>query len=239
MADPKLVIIIGVGSGLGGAISRRFAAAGHPVAMAARSSIDTDKIAADIQASGGRALAFAIDAEDGTAVASVFDRAETKYGSVGVAIFNVSGRVQKSFLDISAAEMEQTWRSGFLTAFHTGSEAARRMVPRGEGKIFFTGAPASRRGMPNNAPYAAAKFGVRAMAQSMAREFSPQGIHVAHFTLGGGVGNENRTKRDPELASRDGLMSIEALAETYYQTYLQPRSCWAFDVEMRPWNRAF
>jgi len=239
MSQAKLVIIMGVGSGLGSAISKRFAAGGHPVALAARSQAQAGKIAAEISAAGGRAQAFVVDALDRNAIHRLFDEAEAAFGPAGVAIFNIGGRSLKGFLEVDAAEMEETWRNGFFTAFLTAHEAARRMVPRGEGSIFFTGAPSSRHGMANHAAYAAAKFGVRGMAESMAREFFPLGIHVTHFTLDGGVGNENRVKGNPELAARDGLLSVTALAEAYYQTHLQPRSCWSFDIEMRPWNRPF
>jgi NAD(P)-dependent dehydrogenase (short-subunit alcohol dehydrogenase family) len=239
MAEPRLAVIIGVGPGFGGALSKRFAAGGHPVAMAARSMKNTEKYAAEIEASGGRAKGFALDALDEIAVGRMFDEAETEYGPLGVAIFNIGGRELKGFLEYDAVEVEHTWRNGFLAAFLMAQEAARRMLPRGEGSIFFTGAPSSRRGMANHLTYAVAKFSVRAMAETMAREFSSQGLHIAHFTVDGGVGNENRIERDPDLAARDGLMSMEAMAEAYYQAHLQPRSCWAFEVEMRPWNRAF
>ena len=239
MSQPKLAIIMGVGSGLGSAIGKRFAAGGHPVALAARSQAQSGQIAAEIGATGGRARAFAVDALDKDGVQRLFDEAEAAFGPVGVTIFNIGGRSLKGFLEVDATEMEETWRNGFFTAFLTAHEAARRMVPRGEGSIFFTGAPSSRLGMANHSAYAAAKFGVRGMAESMAREFFPLGVHVAHFTLDGGVGNEHRVKGNPELAAQDGLLSVTALAEAYYQTHLQPRSCWSFDVEMRPWNRRF
>ncbi|MBT5047331.1 MAG: SDR family NAD(P)-dependent oxidoreductase [Rhodospirillaceae bacterium] len=239
MTDPKLALIIGVGSGLGGALSKRFAEGGHPVAMVARSARHTDTYAAEITAKGGRAKGYAADALDEEALGRVIDEAEAEFGPLGVAIFNIGGRELKGFLEYEVAEVENTWRSGFLAAFIMAQAAARRMLPRGEGSIFFTGAPSSRRGMANHLTYAVAKFGVRAMAETMAREFSSQSLHIAHFTVDGGVGNDRRLKADPELAAKDGFMSMEAMAEAYYQTHLQPRSCWAFDVEMRPWNRAF
>lgn len=239
MTDAKLAVIVGVGSGLGGALSKRFAAAGHPVAMAARSTGQTRKYADEIEKSGGRARGYAVDALEADALRQMFDDAEAAFGPVGVAIFNIGGRDLKGFLEYDAAEVEQTWRNGFLAAFLMAQEAARRMLPRGEGSIFFTGAPSSRRGMANHLSYAVAKFGVRAMAETMAREFSSQGLHIAHFTVDGGVGNDRRVQGNPELAAQDGFMSLDALAEAYYQTHLQPRDCWAFDVEMRPWNRAF
>ena len=239
MGDQKLAIILGGGGGLGGAISKRFAAAGHPVAMAARSTAHTGKYAVEIAADGGRAKGYAVDGLDEDALDKMFDQAEAEFGPSGVAVFNIGGRELKGFLEYGADEVVETWRNGFLAAFLMAQAAVRRMLPRGEGSIFFTGAPSSRRGMANHLSYAVAKFSVRAMAETMAREFSSQGLHIAHFTVDGGVGNAIRIEREPELAARDGLMSIEAMAEAYYQTHLQPRSCWAFEVEMRPWNRAF
>jgi NAD(P)-dependent dehydrogenase (short-subunit alcohol dehydrogenase family) len=239
MADHNLAIIVGVGPGLGGAISRRFAAAGHPVAMAARSTGATNQIAAQIEAEGGQAKGYVTDATNETSVVHLFDAAEADFGPPGVVVFCIGGRTLTPFLEIETTQLEQTWRNGCLSAFFVGREAARRMMPQGEGSIFFTGAPVSRRGSANNVCYAVAKFGVRGMAESMARELWPKGIHVAHFTPDGGVANERRVSRDPALAAEDGLISIKAIAETYYQTHLQPRSAWSFDCEVRPWNRAF
>lgn len=166
MSEPKLVVIMGVGHGLGSALAKRFAAGGHPVALGARSTTQSAKIAEDINAAGGRAQAFVADALDPNAVTRLFDDAEVAFGPVGLTIFNIGGRSLKAFLEVDAAEMEETWRTGFFAAFLTAQEAARRMLPRGEGSIFFTGAPSSRIGMAKHAAYAAAKFGVRGMARA-------------------------------------------------------------------------
>ena len=239
MPDPGLVVVVGVGSGLGGAIAKRFATGGYAVAMATRTTKVTDAIASEIEAAGGTAKGFTTDAQDEASMRQLFDDAEAAFGPVGVAVFNVGDRELKAFLEIDAAELEKTWRLNCLSAFLMAKEAAARMAPRGEGSIFFTGTPSSRRGQANHAAFVVAKFGVYGMAQTMARELSPKGIHVAHFAVDGGVANAHRLNINPELAANDGLMSLEALAEAYYQTHLQPRNCWAFDVEMRPWNRTF
>ncbi len=233
MSDPGCAIIVGVGSGLGAALSRRFARAGHAVALVAR---DTDKLAplmAEITDSGGIAKAYAGDATGDAA-------AEADLGPADAVIYNVGIRVHGPIVEQDTEEFVSVWRDSCLGGMIVGREAARRMVPRGRGSILFTGGRTSRRAGAGQAAFAVGKFGLRALAQSMARELAPQGVHVAHFVIEGGIDNELSRKWAPEKAALDdGLISTDALAELYFQTHAQPRNCWTFEVDVRPWQEPF
>jgi NAD(P)-dependent dehydrogenase (short-subunit alcohol dehydrogenase family) len=239
MSDNGSAVIIGVGPGLGAALSRRFAAGGLKVAMAARGGAEKlDPIVKEIEDAGGTARAFAVDATDEDAVKGLFDAAEADLGPVAVAIHNAGFRIVKPILEMEADDIVGNWRSCCLGGFLVGREAARRMVPRGVGSILFTGGRGSRRALPELAAFAIAKGGVRMLAESMARELGPKGIHVAHFAIEGTIMGE-RTKGQAERLGPDGLVEPEALAETYYRTHLQPRSAWSFEVDIRPWGEGF
>ena len=225
MAENGAAIIVGVGPGLGASLGRRFAAAGYGVALAARTQDKVERIAAEIDGARG----YAVDAIDEGAVGAVFDAAEADHGPVEVCVFNASGRIRASFLDIGADEFVAAWKGACLGGFVVGREAARRMLPRGRGTILFTGATASVTGFALSAGFATGKFGLRGMAQSMARELHPQGIHVAHVVIDGGIGRDaGEARLDPD-----------AIAETYYQLHAQPRSIWAQEIELRPWVEKF
>ena len=140
---------------------------------------------------------------------------------------------------MESAEFEGAWRGSCLGGMLVGREAARRMVPRGHGSILFTGATASLRGSARFAAFAAGKFGLRALAQSMARELGPLGVHVAHFVIDGGIDNERTRKMAAERVDDDGLLSPDAIAAVYYQTHVQHRSAWAHEVDLRPWREKF
>lgn len=232
-------LIVGVGSGLGASLCRRFAKAEHKVAMVARDAGKLVPIAHDIEAAGGTTRAYAVDGTDEPAVVNLMNEVEDELGPIGVAIYNASQRVVKSILEMESAEFEGAWRVSCLGAMIVGREAARRMVLRGHGSILFTGATASLRGGNGFAAFAAGKFGLRALAQSMARELGPQGIHVAHFVIDGGIDNERTRERAPERVDDDGLLSSDAIAETYYQTHAQHRSAWSQEVDLRPWREKF
>ncbi len=240
MSDPGCAIVVGVGSGLGAALSRRFAKAGHAVALVAR---DTDKLVpliSEIADSGGIAKAYAGDATGDAAVAQIFATAEADLGPAGAVIYNVGNRVQGPIVEQDTKEFVSVWRDSCLGGMIVGREAARRMVPRGRGSILFTGGRTSRRADAGQAAFSVGKFGLRALAQSMVRELAPQGVHVAHFVIEGGIDNELSRKWAPEKAALDdGLISTDALAELYFQTHAQPRNCWTFEVDVRPWQEPF
>jgi NAD(P)-dependent dehydrogenase (short-subunit alcohol dehydrogenase family) len=239
MSELGTTVIVGVGEGLGASLGRRFAAAGHPVALAAR---DADKLAPlvnEIENNGGTAMAYAADAAEDENIANLFSSAEADLGPVDVAIFNAGARYQASILDMDSEKFQSVWRTSCLGGMIVGREAARLMAPRGRGTILFTGGRPSRRAEAELAAFAAGKFGLRAVAQSMARELAPKGIHVSHFIIEGGIDNQRMRKMRPEITAEDGLVSTVALAELYYQTHCQPRSCWNFEVDLRTWMDPF
>ena len=238
MSENGSAIILGVGPGLGGAAARRFAKAGFAVCVAARSQEKVDAATAELRASGATALGVVADATDEQAIVDLVARTEDELGPLGVAVYNASGWALKSILDLTEDDMVSSWRKTCLGGFFLGREAARRMVPRGQGTILFTGATAGARGSAKFAAFAVGKFGLRALAQSMARELGPQGVHVAYINIDGGIDSERsreRAKGKPE----DALLSPDAIAETYYQLHAQHRSAWSQEVDVRPWIESF
>lgn len=229
MADQGSCVVVGVGPGLGGAVAKRFAAGGHAVAMASRNPERLAPLVAEIEQAGGTAKAYRADATAEDDVVALFEAAESDLGPAGVAVFNASGRVRKPITDIEAQEFIDAWMRGCFGGFLVGREAARRMQPRKAGTILFTGATASVKAFPLSAGFAVAKYGLRALAESMARALQPEGIHVAHFVIDGAIGSDAGNAR----------LNPEAIAETYYQTHLQHPSAWSSSVELRPWVESF
>jgi len=230
MADNGSVVIFGVGRGLGAALARRFAAGGHPVALVARKADIIEELARDV---GGRA--YVADGSDVAATDKLYDAVERDLGPLGCAICNLSHRVQKPFVDLTAAEFERVIRINGMAAFAIAQGAAKRMLPRGEGSIFFTGGRSSTKSVATLAAFGFAKAGARNLAGVLHRELGPQGIHVAHFNIDGGIDNERTRERDPHRVGNDGLVAPDAIAELYFQTHRQPRNCWSLEVERRPW----
>ncbi len=228
-ANPGTCIVVGVGPGLGAALARRFANAGHAVAVAARNADKLADIVDGVAAAGGSARAYACDATSEDGVMALFKQAEADLGAMDVAIYNASGRVRKPVVETSLAEFTDSWERCCLGGFLVGREAARRLGPAGAGSILFTGATASMKGFPGSATFAVGKFGLRALAESMARELQPQGVHVAHFNIDGGIGEHGE----------DARLRPDAIAETYYQTHAQHRSAWSHSIEVRPWLENF
>jgi len=223
-----VAVVLGAGPGLGSAIARRFAAAGLTVAVARRQAEALDPLAAEI---GGRA--YACDATDAMAVEALFQDVERHLGQPDVAVYNAGAYRPGGILEIDPADFEQCWRIGCLGGLHFGQASARRMVPRGAGTILFTGATAALRGSARFANLAVPKFGLRALAQSMAREFGPQGVHVAHVVIDGQIAGERPSYRAEERGA-DAVLAPEAIAEAYYQLYRQPRSAWTQELDLRP-----
>ena len=228
------VVIVGVGEGLGTAQARRFAAADLRVAVTARKPDLIEPLARELDGK-----AYVVDAADAGQMAQLFADAEAELGPVTCAICNISDRLQKPFLEMKADEFERSIRINAMAAFLTASEAAKRMVSRGAGSIFFTGNHSSRTAIPHLAANALAKGGVRHMAAGLHRELGAKGIHVAHFTIDGGIDNPKTRLRDPGLVDKAGLVDMDALAELYYQTHMQHKSCWSLEVECRPWTEPY
>ena len=229
MSNPNpLALIVGAGSGLSASLARKCAAAGMRVALAARQVGKLDPLVAETK---GRA--FACDAADPAQVEELFGAIDTP----DLVVYNPSYRVRGPFLQLDLAEVRKTVTVTALGGFIVAQAALKRMAERGRGALFFTGASASVKGYAESAPFAMGKFALRGLAQSLAREFGPQNIHVAHFVIDGGIGRAG----DPRAAARgaDGMLDPDAIAETYLATYRQHRSAWAFEVDLRPWAEKF
>ncbi|HWY24507.1 MAG TPA: SDR family NAD(P)-dependent oxidoreductase [Nevskia sp.] len=245
--DKPTAVVVGVGAeaGLGAAICRRFAAGGHHVLVAGRTQEKIDKVAAAIRTGGGSAEAVLTDTTDEAQVLRLFDRAMAPgpgLQPVDVVVFNAGNNRPIKFRELEAAQFEDYWRVGCYAGFLVGREAARRLAPLGRGTVLFTGASGSLRGKPDYAHFAVAKAGLRAIAQSMAREFGPLGLHVAHIVIDGGIKGERLLSAVPQLAQMrgaDGLLEIDAIAETYWQLHRQPRSAWTQEIDLRPYKEPF
>jgi len=227
-ANP-LALIVGAGGGLSASLARKCAAAEMRVALAARHVGKLDALVAETH---GRA--FACDATDLVQVEALFDAIDTP----DLVVYNPSYRVRGPFLGLDREEVRKTLMVTAYGGFLVAQAALKRMLERGRGSLFFTGASASVKGYAESAPFAMGKFALRGMAQSLAREFGPKNIHVAHFVIDGGI---RRPDGDPRAAARgaDGMLDPDAIAETYMSVYRQHRSAWSFEVDLRPWVEKF
>ncbi|MSP88693.1 MAG: SDR family NAD(P)-dependent oxidoreductase [Alphaproteobacteria bacterium] len=242
MIDAKTAIVFGAGAGLGGTVARRFAKAGYSVALVARDGKRLGQMAAEIGASGGRAIAIAADTREEIAVETAFVRAESEMGPVGVAVYNPGAMFRGSLLDTDAETFKKVWRLTCFGGFLVGRAAAKRMVERGHGTILFSGATASVRGGALYSAFASAKAGLRSLSQSMAREFGPKGIHVAHIVIDGVIDTAAVRERLPgriEALPPNGAMKPDDIAEAYWQLHAQPRSAWTHELDLRPWCEKF
>jgi NAD(P)-dependent dehydrogenase (short-subunit alcohol dehydrogenase family) len=227
----KNALIVGAGEGLSASLARQFSREGIRVALAARS---IEKLGALCSETGARA--FACDATNADEVERLFGLVEREIGTPDVVVYNASGRSRGAFTDLVPAEVEQAITVSAFGGFLVAQQAARRMLPNKHGAILFTGASASVKGYAQSAPFAMGKFALRGLAQSMARELSPQGIHVAHFVIDGGIRSEARN----EPADRpDSMLDPDAIALSYWNVLQQPRSAWTWEMELRPWVEKF
>lgn len=234
---PGSAVIIGAGDALGGAIARRFAREGLVAVPSRRKIKPLGELVAEIEADGNRAEGLPCDARDEDAVIDLFDRVEDEIGPVEAFVFNTGAQHRASILDMTAKIYRQVWESATLAGFLTGREAARRMAARARGTIIFTGATASVRGGANFASFASAKHALRALAQSMARELGPQGIHVGHIIVDGMIDSEAvRTKFPEETAALPpgGMLDPDHIADAYWAMHVQPRDAWTFEMDIRP-----
>ncbi len=231
--DKPVAVVVGVGPGLGSAVARRFAAAGMAVAVARRNPECLAELAGEI---GGKA--YACDATERDSVEALFAAVDKDLGGPRVVVYNAGAYKRGGILEIEAADFERCWRIGCLGGFHVGQAAARRMVEAGEGTILFTGATASLRGGAKFANLAVPKFGLRALAQSMARDLGPRGVHVAHVIIDGQIAGE-RPGYTPEERGADAVLAPTAIAEAYYQLHSQPRSAWTQELDLRPCMETF
>ena len=236
MADAGVVLVVGAGPGLGSAVAHRFSEAGMTVAVSTRTQKTVDDLAGQINRSGGTSTGYVADATDEDAVISLFDQVERDLGSLDVVVYNAGAFTRSSVIETSAEVFENCWKIGCFGGFLVAREAARRMLPRKQGTILITGATAALRGSANFVNLAVGKFGLRALAQSMARELGPEGIHVAHVIIDGVIAAEHR---EQDSQNSDDLLSPEAIAQTYFELHSQHRSAWTLEIDLRPWTERF
>ena len=245
MAETRGVcLIVGVGDGLGSALARAFAAEGHVVCMSrrARHLEDLQRLADEITASGGKAHAYGVDARSEEEMAALFETVEREVGPLEVVIFNIGANVRFGIRETTTRVFTKVWEMACFAGFLAGREAAKAMVPRGKGTILFTGATASVRGRDGFAAFAAAKHGLRAVAQSMARELGPRGVHVAHSIIDGAIDTAWIAENFPDrhaLKSQDGILNPEHIADAYWALHVQPRDAWTHELDLRPWMEAW
>jgi predicted outer membrane repeat protein len=238
MTDKQVALIVGAGDAIGSAIARAFARKGLAVCMVRRSAEPVEAFAEALRAEGYDAYGFGVDARNEEAVEGLFARIEDEIGAIDVVVFNIGANVPMGILDTSARKFYKIWEMACFSGFLVGREAARKMVPRGRGTILFTGATASVRGGAIFGAFASAKHGLRALAQSMARELGPKNIHVAHVIIDAAVDTQWIRENHPEyqsLSEKDGVVQPDDLAENYVMLHEQPRNAWTFELDVRPW----
>jgi NAD(P)-dependent dehydrogenase (short-subunit alcohol dehydrogenase family) len=236
MTARETAVVFGVGPGLGWALAKRFLTDGLQVAAVAR---DAANLTALIEAEGSHAIRpYAADVSNSNDVQRTFEQIDRELGEPDIVVFNAGAYKKASVLDIDPADFERCWRIGCLGGLLVGQAAARRMVKRGHGTIIFTGATAALRGSAGFANLAVPKFGLRALAQSMARELGPQGVHVGFVVIDGQIESE-RYRHLVDERGEDSLLAPEAIAETYLQLHRQARSAWSHEIDVRPWSEKF
>ncbi|MDR3455236.1 MAG: SDR family oxidoreductase [Rhodoferax sp.] len=244
--DDKVALIIGAGDATGGAIARRFAREGYTACVTRRSLDKLQPLLERIRAEGGTAHGFASDARREEEVVALVEQIESTIGPIEVLVFNIGANVPASILDETARKYFKIWELACLGGFLSGREVAKRMVAREgrahKGTIIFTGATASLRGSANFAAFAGAKHALRALAQSMARELGPRGIHVAHVVVDGSIDTEFIRENFPQryaLKDQDGILNPEHIADNYWMLHGQPRDAWTHELDLRPWMEPF
>lgn len=233
-----ITCIVGVGPGLGAALADCFARAGHALALLARSPRHYDAIAAAVNEHGGHASGFECDAGDPESVKASFARVRETLGDPRVLIYNAGSYAPGGFLDIDPAKFEAAWRANCFGGFLCAREVLPAMLEAEAGTLLFTGATAALRGGKGFAGLAVGKFGLRALSQSLAREFGPKGIHVAHAVIDGQIATPSARERQPER-SPETFLAPEAIAETYWHLHLQPPSAWTLELDLRPHVESF
>ena len=236
----RVCLIVGAGDFIGAAIARRFAQGGFTVCLGRRNGEKSRALVEEIEAAGGRAHAWSLDAREEAQIEERFRYIEENIGPLEVVISNPGGNVNFPIRETTERVFYKVWRMACFTGFLTGREAARYMAPRGKGSIFFTGATASLRGGSGFAAFASAKFALRGLAQALARELGPEGVHVAHLVIDSGVETDFVKDRyrdrgvDPETLPENTLMKPESVAEAYWMLHHQSSDAWTFEMDLRP-----
>lgn len=238
MTAKKAILVIGAGDATGGAIARRFAREGYVACVTRRSEDKLQPLVNEIRACGGEAHGFGSDARKEDEMIGLIEKIERDIAPIEVAVFNIGANVRFGITETTARVYQKVWEMACFSGFLMGREAAKVMLPRGRGTIIFTGATASLRGREGFAAFAGAKHALRALAQSMARELWPKGIHVAHPVIDGAIDTEFIRSNFPEryeMKAQQGILSPDSIAEAYWQIHMQPRDAWTHETELRPW----
>jgi len=244
MSKP-IAFIVGAGDYIGSEVAKKFAAKGYIVCMCRRNGDKLEPLIKEINDAGGECHGYSMDARKEEEVTETFAKIENEIGPLEFVLYNIGGNVSFSILETTSRVFRKVWEMACFSGFLTGREAARYMLPRGKGSIFFTGATASKRGGANFSAFASAKFGLLALAQSMARELGPKNIHIAHLVIDSGVDTSWVRERiraaggDPDALPDDSLMKPASIAETYWQLHTQPRDAWTFELDLRPYSEKF
>lgn len=237
--NKKVVLVVGAGDATGGAIARRFAREGYVACVTRRSADKLQPLVDSIRQSGGEAHGFASDARKEDDVVALIQRIETEIGPIEAFVFNIGANVPCSILEETARKYFKIWEMACFSGFLNAREVALRMAKRKRGTLLFTGATAGLRGAAHFAAFAGAKHGLRALAQSMARELGPMNIHVAHVVVDGAIDTDFIRTQFPEryaLKDEDGILDPDHIAENYWYLHSQPRDAWTFELDLRPWN---
>ncbi|HYD77505.1 SDR family oxidoreductase [Ramlibacter sp.] len=238
----SVALVVGAGDATGGAIARRFAREGFTACVTRRNAESLQPLVDRIRAEGGQAHGFGSDARKEEEVVALVERIESEIGPIEVLAFNIGANVRASILDETARRYFKVWEMACFAGFLNGREVARRMAARGRGTILFTGATASMRGSAGFSAFAGAKHALRALAQSMARELGPRGIHVAHVVIDGAIDTAFIRENFPEryaLKDRDGILDPGHIADQYWMLHSQPRDAWTHELDLRPWMESF
>jgi NAD(P)-dependent dehydrogenase (short-subunit alcohol dehydrogenase family) len=243
MSQTKVALVIGAGDSTGGAVARRFAREGYTVCVTRRHGDKLAPLVHRIEQAGGKAHAFGSDARREEDVAALFETIEREIGPIEVVAFNVGGNVRFPIRETTTRVYTKVWEQSALAGFFAGRAAAGVMVPRHRGTILFTGATASVRGGAGYAAFAGAKAALRALAQSMARELGPEGIHVAHVVVDGAIDTDATRQRAGETyearKAAQGILNPESIAENYWMLHCQPRDAWTHELDLRPWSETW
>ena len=234
----KVVLVVGAGDATGGAIAKRFAAEGFTACVTRRSADKLQPLVEAIQQTGSQAHGFACDARKEEDVVALIEQIETQIGPIEAFVFNIGANVPCSILEETARKYFKIWEMACFSGFLNAREVAKRMVTRKRGTILFTGATAGLRGASGFAAFAGAKHGIRALAQSMARELGPMGLHVGHVVVDGAIDTEFIRENFPQKYAQkdqDGILDPEHIADSYWYLHSQPRDAWTFELDLRPW----
>lgn len=239
MSQKKVALVIGAGSSLGSAIARVFASDNYTVVVARRNGDELGPLKEEIESKGGECLSFSLDARKEEDVINFIEKIENEIGEINVAVYNIGANIRFNILETTSRKYYKVWEMAAFGAFLMGREVARKMLPRKKGTIIFTGATASVRGKEGFAAFSGAKQAKRALAQSMAKELAPKGIHVAHIIVDGAIDTPWVNKLFPEYVKEkkkiDGLMKPDDIAQNYLVLHNQPKNAWTFELDLRPW----